>query len=254
MESGLRAEFRTFYVNDLSTSQVESFIDTWYDAVERNAVVGRLEDESTAEARFRKRRVAARSESLKLALRENLGLRRLAANPMLLSIIALVHRSLAVLPKERSKLYSQCSKILLEQWDISRGVQVDDTQLKLGQKESIMKRLAYAFHAGEIGDSAGGREARRSDVERLIGTMLPAMGRTPDDAPRLLSILIERSGILTERQLDVLTFSHQTFQEYFTAQYLTEHHEHAESLLDDEHLYSDWWREVHSIVRWPYWR
>jgi predicted NACHT family NTPase len=109
--------------------------------VERNAVVGRLEDEGHAERKERERRATRRASELKAALKENLGIRRLATNPMLLSIIALVHRSLATLPKERAKLYSECIKILLEQWDISKGVRVDDTNLKLEQKEVVMRRL-----------------------------------------------------------------------------------------------------------------
>jgi predicted NACHT family NTPase len=175
---GVGADFSIFYVNDLTGTQAEAFIDSWYGAVERNAVVGRLEDEGHAERKERQRRATHRASELKSALKENIGIRRLATNPMLLSIIALVHRSLATLPKERAKLYSECAKILLEQWDISRGVRVDDTNLKLEQKESLMRRLAMAFHNGEIGERGGSREAPRQDVERILQDQLPALGRT----------------------------------------------------------------------------
>ncbi len=142
---GVGADFSVLYVNDLTDPQVQAFIDSWYDAVELNAVVGRLEDEGYAERRERQRRAARRASELKTALRENIGIRRLATNPMLLSIIALVHRSLATLPRERSKLYSECAKIMLEQWDISRGVRVE---------------------------KGGGREATRAEVEVVCSPFL----------------------------------------------------------------------------------
>lgn len=244
--SGVNADFKLFYVNDLTDEQISTFIDSWYSAVERNAVIGRLKDESATDRIARERRATHRATELKIALRENTGVRRLATNPMLLSIIALVHRSLATLPKERSKLYDECTKTLLEQWDISRGVRVDDTNLKLQQKQAIMRRLAVAFHTGEIGDKGGGREASRDEVEKVIKEFLPSVGRTEEEATHLLQRLLERSGIITERRRNVLAFAHHTFQEYFTAQYLAigEHKKHQQFLLEPERLMSDWWREV----------
>ena len=210
--SGVGADFQVFYVKDLSEKQTDTFIDTWYHAVERNAVIGPLKEEGVAQRAAREQRSEQRATDLKNTLKENIGIRRLAVNPMLLSIIALVHRSLATLPKERSKLYDQCSKILLEQWDISRGVHVDDTNLKLDQKETIMRRLAYAYHTGEIGDKGGAKEASFVSLD-VVASVLPSVGKEATDADRLLKRLVERSGVLAERRRGVLTFSHLTFQE-----------------------------------------
>jgi HEAT repeat protein len=244
--TGINENFEIFYVNDLTDNQINTFIDTWYAAVERNAVVGRLKDESFSQRKAREQRSANRARDLKTTLSDNIGIRRLASNPMLLSIIAVVHRSLATLPRERSKLYAQCSKILLEQWDISRGIRVDDTNLKFEQKESVMRRLAYALHTGEIGDPGGGREAPRSAVDEVIAQILPSLGRPAEDAEHLLQMLIERSGIITERQRGILSFAHHTFQEYFTAQFLAhgELSTHRDFLLRQDNILSDWWREV----------
>lgn len=244
--TGISGDFAVHYVNDLTDKQVETFIDTWYAAVERNSVVGRLKDEGHAARKARERRSAQRAEDLKTTLHDNVGIRRLATNPMLLSIIALVHRSLATLPKERGKLYGQCSKILLEQWDISRGIRVDDTNLKLEQKEAVMRRLAIAYHTGEIGDRGGGREATRADVNKVIAQILPNLGRPPGDSAHLLQMLIERSGILVERRRDFLSFGHHTFQEYFTAQFLAagERSWQRDFLLRPEIIVSVWWHEI----------
>jgi len=244
--SGVGGEFETFYVGDLSNKQVDVFIDMWYSAVERNGVIGRLHDESHADRVARERRASGRAADLKATLAANPGVRRLATNPMLLSIITVVHRSLATLPRERSKLYAQCCKILLEQWDISRGLRVDDTRLKLEQKEAIMRRLAHAFHTGDIGDKGGGRDATVDQVKAILIQMLPSLGRPIEDATHLLDMLIQRSGILIERQRGILSFAHQTFQEYFCAQFLaiSEREPNRDFLLRSDSLSSDWWREV----------
>jgi NACHT domain len=180
--TGVQADFRLTYVSDLTDDQVEFFVDTWCSAVELNSVVGSIKEEGETDRTNRERRADGRAAQLKTALRENPGIRQLATNPMLLSIIALVHHSRASLPQDRSKLYADCSKILLEQWDIVRGLRVDDTNLKFDQKEAIMRRLAYALHTGEIGTVGGGREATRGEVEKLVSELLPTLGgsrRTP---------------------------------------------------------------------------
>ncbi|MDP9194039.1 MAG: HEAT repeat domain-containing protein [Acidobacteriota bacterium] len=244
---GVAGEFELFYVNELNDKQISTFIDTWYSAVERNSVVGPLQDEGAAARSARERRAVNRAAELKATLRDNPGIRRLAANPMLLSIVALVHRSLATLPRERAKLYAQCSKILLEQWDVSRGVRVDDTNLKLPQKERIMQRLAFAMHTGEIGEPGGGREAPWIAVENLLGTMLPSIGKEGAEASHLLRMLVDRSGILLERQRGTLSFAHLTFQEYFAAKHLASDQATGSArnfLLEPARLASDWWREV----------
>lgn len=243
---GISSDYDVFYVNNLSEKQVGVFVETWYSAVERNAVIGPLSEEGRALREEREQRASRRASELRAAIRDNEGLRRLATNPMLLSIIALVHRTMATLPKERGKLYSQCTRILLEQWDIQRGVRVDDTQLKVEQKEAVMRRIALAFHRGEIGAAGGSREARTEDVSRVLGAMLPDLGHSADQAEHLLRILIARSGIIVERQRGILSFSHHTFQEYFAAGALAAGSDdaHRQHLLHPDRLWSDWWREV----------
>ncbi len=244
--TGINARFKEYFVNDLNDAQISSFISTWYSAVEQNAVIGRLEDESESDRINRQRRAAKSATQLENSLHENPSIRALATNPMLLSIIALVHRSLASLPQERRKLYADCNKILLEQWDFSRGLRADDIHLTLDQKEAIMREIAFRLHNGDIGQHTGGREASRDEIVRVISKMLPMFGRPAVEAPQLLKHLIERSGILIERQRDVLAFSHLTFQEYFSARHLSEPYssEHDTFLLEPSRLFSTWWREV----------
>jgi HEAT repeat protein len=253
---GAGSDFRAFYVSDLTEKQIDTFINIWCVAVGLNEVRGRLQDESEAERRAREWRTEERAARLRAALRESPPIRRLAKNPMLLSIIASVHRSpLQELRLDRSALYRQCSTLLLEQWDVHKGVRVDDTGLRLQQKEAVMRQLAIRLHDGRIGDHEGGRDVKRKDVEIVIAGMLPELkpidgADADEEASRLLNRLIERSGLLVERRRGVLTFAHHTFQEYYSALSLAldvsekNPDENRDFLLNPARLSADWWREV----------
>jgi hypothetical protein len=243
---GIGVDFRIYQVNELSDRQVEGFIDAWYSTVERNQSASDPEAKSPAIRREVDRIARKKAEELKQAIRASTGLRRLSVNPLLLSVVALVHRSRHVLPKERAKLYGDCSALMLLQWDTPKNLRADRTHLTYLEKESIIRRIAFSLHTGEIGAASGGREVERPVIEGIVAHMLPDFGRDRVDAPLMIEHLVTRSGMLSERRRDVLSFSHHTFQEYYTALELAtwESSEVIAFLTRDARLESDWWREV----------
>ena len=52
----------------------------------------------------------------------------LARNPLLLTIIALVHRIEAELPHERVKLYDKCVIALVDTWEEVKGLTIEEKQ------------------------------------------------------------------------------------------------------------------------------
>ena len=81
-------EFPHYELLPFDDDKVEEFINHWYDS--------RFQDKEEAERR---------KESLRKALNDNERIKLLARNPLLLTIIALIHRYQDVLPRERYKLY-----------------------------------------------------------------------------------------------------------------------------------------------------
>ncbi|NEQ83138.1 MAG: NACHT domain-containing protein, partial [Moorea sp. SIO2I5] len=77
-------EFPHYQIEPFDDSKISAFIDNWYNS--------RFQDQAEAERR---------KESLRKALDDNDRITLLARNPLLLTIIALIHRYQAVLPKER---------------------------------------------------------------------------------------------------------------------------------------------------------
>ncbi|MCU0486206.1 MAG: NACHT domain-containing protein, partial [Anaerolineales bacterium] len=131
--------FDHLQISKLSLTSIEQFVHDWYtvrirDEAERNANIQDLI------RIFRDKNHAA--------------IRELAENPLLLTIIALVHRLDAVLPDERVVLYQKCTETLLNTWHAWKFRSVD-TKEKDKQDRKNRRRLeviAYWMHqrAGQV--------------------------------------------------------------------------------------------------------
>ena len=101
-------EFPHYQIEPFDDSKISAFIDNWYHS--------RFQDQAEAQRR---------KESLRKALDDNDRIKLLARNPLLLTIIALIHRYQAVLPKERYKLYDKAVETLLTSWDANKELSSD---------------------------------------------------------------------------------------------------------------------------------
>jgi len=230
----LSPDFSTLAIDPFDPPRREEFIRKWYQAVE-GSVVER--EESPDQAEIRRRKAKERADDLIQAIERSDRLQRLAANPMLLSVMAMVHRVDVVLPRERAALYRRCTEFLLEQWDVDRGIEDRGaTGLNLAQKESLMRRIGYHFH------EQGVRFLPRREVERLIADALPSLGQPAERARELLDWVERRTGLLADGEY--LTFAHQAFQEYFAAGAILHDDKLRDRLLQPDRLFNPWWREV----------
>ncbi len=57
------------------------------------------------------------------AIRANERIRELAINPLMLTVIAMVHRDRVKLPDRRAELYAEAVDVLLGKWEEAKGVQ-----------------------------------------------------------------------------------------------------------------------------------
>ena len=96
-----------FTLLDFTPEAIETFAGKWCLAFEK----GTLGD--TPEAR---KGAKAEEQSLLEALKNNSGVARLASNPLLLTILALIKRQGVELPKSRIKLYDRYLETLIEAW------------------------------------------------------------------------------------------------------------------------------------------
>jgi len=222
--------FTQLTVCDFDRKEIEAFARQWCGAVEA-AVRGARDATSKAVAR---REAGREAEKLVAAIRASDRVRRLVVNPLLLTIVALVHRYRATLPNRRVELYDECTQVLLGHWDEAKGIA---GRLDPARKRRVLEPLAYWMH------EEGVREADGGQVEKVIARALPAVGQDGARAAEFLKSIRERSGLLVERGLGVYGFSHLTFQEYLTAGHLINRGEEGRATLLD-HLHDPWWLEV----------
>ncbi len=150
-------------------------------------------------------------------------LRELSENPMLLTVMAIIHQRDVGLPRERVRLYSSAVDVLLSRWQKRKGIPVSpgletvltDT-LKLRR---LMRRLAYEAHQQQ---SAKGPEADLSRLDILGLLEQPEHLGSLALADEFLDYVDQRAGLLIGRGGDnaaggkpkTYNFPHRTFQEY----------------------------------------
>ncbi len=234
------SEFEHYQLQLLDDAKVDEFIDRWYDSRVRDV----------AEAQRRK-------DSIKKALDENDRIKLLARNPLLLTIIALIHRYQAVLPRARHKLYEKAVETLLKCWDANKKITEQSVFKCLDEDDlrRLMEILAYWIHTqGSTDNPEGGTLIAKDELlEQLTQNIKTKkqvdLSKARQEAKRFVDFIQQRTGLLNEQGQDLYAFVHKTFQEYLCAQeigYQADDEDNFEIVLNHirENLHDAHWREV----------
>ncbi|EAZ88183.1 NACHT domain-containing protein [Crocosphaera chwakensis] len=231
--------FNYVEVADLDYNKIKEFVEKWFIATSKNRTEGKKKAQQFLET---------------LNNPENESIRELAVTPILLNLLCSVFKERASFPRQRSKLYEAGLDLLLQRWDKSRGIERDDFyhDLSLIDKRKLLSIIAaktflknrYFFE---------GRE-----VQEIIEDYLRNDCNFKEDAETLwltseavLKSIEIQHGILVERAKDIYSFSHLTFQEYFTARHIiANEHQSLENQLTDlaAKIMDDSWKEVISLT------
>ncbi|MBF8277704.1 MAG: putative signal transduction protein with Nacht domain [Candidatus Brocadiaceae bacterium] len=206
--------------------EVREFLVKWFELVE--VALHPVDDEAM-------RRKKGRDSALALVerIRKSPHIERLAVNPLLLQIIALVHRDRGTLPQRRVELYEECTNILLEKWDMAKGL---DVLITAREARQILQPLALWLH--EVDER---RSASMEDIKKVIKEPLECIGKSDIDPEKLLSNIRDRSGIFMGYSETEYGFTHHSFQEYLAAEQ-ARNKGLIELLI--KNYGSKWWREV----------
>jgi energy-coupling factor transporter ATP-binding protein EcfA2 len=215
---------------DFSDDDVNEFIDKWCLAAEESARSDHAEAATQA---------TAAASDLKARIARSGPVKRIAANPLLTTILCVVHRFLGrTIPEHRITLYEKCTDALLYEWDrakFPKGATVGD--LDANQKSVLLRRVASALHENHEAEMAEHETIRR------FAAVLPQLGRPTEDASKIMHEIRDRTGVLVERRPGIFAFSHLTFQEYFTALDYAARPEQLINYVDDP-----WWHEVIALT------
>ena len=234
------SEFEHYQLQLFDDDKVDEFINHWYDSRVRDP----------AEAQRQK-------ESIKKALDENDRIKLLARNPLLLTIIALIHRYQAVLPRARHKLYEKAVETLLKCWDANKKIteQSSFKCLDADDLRRLMEILAYWIHTqGSTDNPEGGTLIAKDELlEQLTQNIKTKkqvdLSKARQEAKRFVDFIQQRTGLLNEQGQDLYAFVHKTFQEYLCAQeigYQADDEDDFEIVLNHirDNLHDAHWREV----------
>jgi HEAT repeat protein len=235
-------EFPHYMLESFDDKQVATFIDHWYDS--------RLKDDKAQAER--------RKADLQKAFARNERIRLLAKNPLLLTIITLIHRYQAELPRQRCKLYEKAVETLLTSWDSGKEIKLYSQVLLFLKSDDllyILKKLAYWIHTqGSTGETEGGTLIDKDELMRWLRIKIQALKKceaheAKGEAERFIDFIQRRTGLLNEQGRDRYAFVHKTFQEYLTAEEIFDRADVAddtEIILDHfrQHLHDQHWREV----------
>ena len=207
-EEPLGEELVHFTIAEWGDDEIAEFARRWCVAYERQA-------DDSAEA---VRRGQDEAEQLIAAIRSNPSVRRLASNPLLLTIIALIHRQGTRLPQHRILLYALTFQTLIETWNRARnleGLPLSAEGMSEHEAVQVLAPLALWMHETQPSGTA-----RREEVRAQIAALLEAEEgpeRAQEVADRFLDLVRRQVGLLVERGEGLFGFMHLTFEEYLAA-------------------------------------
>lgn len=229
--------YEHYRVAKLRLADIKKFIGDWYsvrveDNVERDRNANDLIKVMTS--------------------RESDSIRELAKNPLLLTIVALVHRIDAVLPDQRVVLYQKCTETLLNTWYKAKRSDDDIVKGRIEQRNRVrVEAIAYWMHTRSA-ETAGRSVAKHSEMLKFLATHivenehLKDTDEAEDQAEEFLLFIKNSAGLMIEAGDGLYSFIHLTFQEYLCATHLLAFGETsgAQSI----------WEKLNGALQNPRWR
>lgn len=194
-------------------NQIDRFITAWYQ--EAGAKWRRLLPADIPTLADKLRRAVRRKE-----------LWRLAPNPLLLTVMALVHSQKRELPEKRALLYEAAVDILLQDRAPDKKLKapqlrelLDDVERDFNDLKAVLERLAFDTHgSGTVRDTEDGAPIDTLTLLERVAALHPKTSH--DWARQLLRSLELRSSLLLGRKNGVYSFPHRTFQEFLAGVHL----------------------------------
>ncbi|WP_235526269.1 tetratricopeptide repeat protein [Nostoc piscinale] len=235
----LSSRFAEFTIEDMDSEQVERFLYRWCRTVEK------AQQPDASEEQWLKKGTEQAQEILQ-AVKDNPGVQRLTANPLLLTILALIHRNGERLPNRRVKLYELAVQTLTEDWQLGKKLP-DAPRVVLKETEvvELLAPLAYWMHEekpsglvtqSEVEEKLAAKLAELNDAEPESDSVRQAVGE-------FLRKVRETTGLFVERMPGFYGFMHLTFEEYFAARYIADKEQSEILELIQKHLHEPRWNE-----------
>jgi energy-coupling factor transporter ATP-binding protein EcfA2 len=197
------SKFTYVEVADFNQEQIEDFSKKFFVAVDTNPMSSGLKKAS---------------EFIKeLEKPENLQIREISITPILLTLTCLVFMKRTKFPTNRAELYHDGIEILLSKWDESRRIKRDYYYKDLTplQKKELLAYIASSSFETNM------YFLKKEEIINHISLYFAKIEQANVNKGKIGAVVLEsievQHGLLVERAHNIYSFSHLTFQEYFTA-------------------------------------
>lgn len=228
--------FDTATLEPFTPEQMSQFFKQWLYAFEKR--------EDIADDAATKYRADEKAEDLLEQVQSNPSVAALATNPLLCTIIGLIHRQGGALPQQRVELYKLCIDTFIFNWEMhKRRKGLSESSLDKDETQAVLEELALYFH-----EQREENRAPRSDILDVISAFLVesqalSAEEANQKAQALLDLIREVAGLLIDRGNDEYGFFHLSFQEYLSARAITRRRSELDGYLE-KYRFAARWREV----------
>lgn len=216
-------KFTEVEIADLKENQIKQFIDNWFG--HNSPKASNCYEKIISEKHF--------SE--------------MATIPLLLTMLCVTFDELYDFPTNRAELYKEAIDALLKKWDSSRSIKRDALykKLSLKRKEDLLSQIAYKSYTKKQ------FFLKQNTVEQYIADYIKNIPSTDEksieiDSTNVLKSIEAQHGLLVERAKYIYSFSHLTFQEYYTAVFIYNNNLVKEAV--DMYLGDHQWHEIFTIL------
>ncbi|MCW6035040.1 NACHT domain-containing NTPase [Spirulina subsalsa FACHB-351] len=230
--------FTEIELADFTDQQISSFVSKFFQIVNHCSLFSRTCSNPE---------ILAQQFLQQIQKNENRSIRELIKTPILLNLSCLVFQQKAEFPHNLIKLYQQGLDILLNRWDITRGIQRDSEQCNFSvpEKLSLLSYLAYVMLKKDQ------YFIEQKNLQKYVIYYLIHHKKSQKDRNELEQYVIKilktiesQHGILVEQARGIYSFSHLTFQEYLASHWIAHHPETSVFQTLINHLYNPNWRNI----------
>ncbi|MEM8612920.1 MAG: NACHT domain-containing protein [Cyanobacteria bacterium P01_H01_bin.105] len=221
--------FREITLAGNGQDQIKNFIYNWFSS-------GEAGDAEAAEKCWKSIRKS-----------DNVAVRELARTPLLLTFLCLVYSRSLTFSGNRSILYHEGLRILLEKWFDEKRISNEEIYegLHVELEEKLLAEIAYkGFRDDKL------LFTKVNLVEHIRDFLLRELNAPSNlSGEAILDAIAIQQGILVEQSEGIYSFSHLTFQEFLAAKYIHENYSN-QALSEIVRLYANdkRWEEVFLLI------